>query len=292
MRVVDHYSILEKNNTKAKRKKIGAVAISGLLVIGALLLVFLVRGDNSSEEEVASNVQKVSSTTSNGVNGTTTTKPVNDFYTGEQFQELYESLAFPNTQLLVESPEITGNKDTDKRIITIAESRGYELRSVPIFPIIKTNEPRLDTDDLLQPKAYSAWQKLQKQAEKDGIGLELNSGYRSVDAQRELFLQRLAAAGASTTAIANGSADKLVSKVLTLAAPPGYSRHHTGYTIDLFCTGSTGLFEDSKCFTWLSDDNYANAKESGWAPSYPDGVDDQGPEPEAWEYVWVGEDNV
>jgi LAS superfamily LD-carboxypeptidase LdcB len=38
----------------------------------------------------------------------------------------------------------------------------------------------------------------------------------------------------------------------------------------------------------MSKDNYLQAKKYGWIPSYPEGAQQQGPEPEAWEYVWVG----
>jgi LAS superfamily LD-carboxypeptidase LdcB len=185
-------------------------------------------------------------------------------------------------------PEITGNVKADERIRTIALSRGYVLRSVPVASINKTGEPRVTTDDLLQEKAYTAWQSLKAAAKADGIPLQFNSGYRSVEMQRELFLGRLSASGVSYSQIANGGADNAVVSVLKQAALPGYSRHHTGYTIDLVCANGTQSFEVTTCFKWLSDDNYRNAKKHGWIPSYPDGADEQGPEPEPWEYVWVG----
>jgi D-alanyl-D-alanine carboxypeptidase len=286
MRVVDHKSFKNRKQKQRRSKKLGVIAIGSTLAAVALI-IFLVRFNGVSAPESSQN-QQVSSVASNSVNGVQTEKDAN-YYTGEQFQELYEGLAFPNTQLLEEAPAITGDVEADQRIQQIAESRGYVLRSVPIFPIVKTNAPRLDEDDLLQPKAFEAWEKLQQAAKNDEIPLQLNSGYRSVEMQRELFLQRLRATGVSTAAIASGQADNTITRVLSLAAPPGYSRHHTGYTIDLFCNdGAARAFEDTACFEWLSEDNYTNAKKSGWLPSYPEGVDDQGPEPEAWEYVWVG----
>jgi LAS superfamily LD-carboxypeptidase LdcB len=73
---------------------------------------------------------------------------------------------------------------------------------------------------------------------------------------------------------------------------PGYSRHHTGYTIDLWCEDGSSTFLSSSCYKWISDNNYLKAKQSGWIPSYPAGTDDQGPEPEPWEYVWVGTERL
>jgi LAS superfamily LD-carboxypeptidase LdcB len=52
------------------------------------------------------------------------------------------------------------------------------------------------------------------------------------------------------------------------------------------------VFEQSVCFGWLSKGNYKNAKSNGWIPSYPDGAKKQGPDPESWEYVWVGKQNL
>lgn len=215
------------------------------------------------------------------------------FFTGDQFQRLYESLNFPNTESIVTPPSITGDQAADARIQTIALSRGYKLRSVPVLPIIKTNAPRLTDDDLLQPKAFSAWQVLKDMASKDGIPLALNSGYRSIESQRALFLSRLRANGGNTAAIAAGQADNAVVQTLLMTAPPGYSRHHTGYTIDLLCEGTGGVpFETTACFRWISSDNYDIAKRAGWVPSYPEDTPAQGPEPESWEYVWVGLNQV
>lgn len=215
------------------------------------------------------------------------------FFTGDQFQRLYESLSFPNTQSIVAPPMITGNQAADARIQTIAISRGYKLRSVPVLPIVKTNAPRLTDDDLLQPKAFNGWQVLQQMAKQDGIPLALNSGYRSIDSQRSLFVGRLRANGGDINQIAAGLADAVVVQTLHMTAPPGYSRHHTGYTIDLLCDDGTGrAFEKTACYNWISANNYDKAKRAGWVPSYPEGASDQGPEPEPWEYVWVGLNQV
>ncbi len=211
------------------------------------------------------------------------------YFAGDQFQRLYESIIYPNTQPIQTPPEITGNSTADARIRTIAESRGYTLRSVPVLPIVKTNAPNVKDDDLLQPKAYNAWVVLKGLARKDHIPLALNSGYRSINQQRDLFLARLKTAGTNTATIAAGSADDDVVKVLGMTAPPGYSRHHTGYTVDLVCDDGVGrAFEYTDCYKWLKANNYDKAKRAGWIPSYPENTDEQGPEPEPWEYVWVG----
>lgn len=209
------------------------------------------------------------------------------YFSADEFKQLYDNIVYPNTQRLLQPPEITGNIAADNRIRTIAESRGYTLRSVPIAPIEKTNLPGLIGDDLLQQKAFVDLQELMKAAEADGVPLKLNSGYRSIEMQRELFLGRLHATGASNAQIASGQADNAVVTVLSLAAIPGYSRHHTGYTVDFLCGNAAQKFETTTCYKWLEQNNYLNAKMHGWIPSYPEGASQQGPEPESWEYVWV-----
>ena len=39
-------------------------------------------------------------------------------------------------------------------------------------------------------------------------------------------------------------------------------------------------------------DNFYNAKRFGFIPSYPDDLNAQGPNPEPWEFVWVGVDLI
>lgn len=209
-------------------------------------------------------------------------------FTGEDFQKLYDSISYPNTQAIRLTPVITGDKTVDERIVTIAKSRGYETHSVPVAPIDKVVVADSIGDDLLQPSASEAWQKIKEASEKDGIPLKLNSGYRSIEMQRQLFLDRLRATGASNSQIANGSADQQIVSVLEQAAIPGFSRHHTGYTVDFICANGAQSFKTTTCFKWLKDNNYYNTKRFGWIPSYPEGASEQGPEPEPWEYVWIG----
>lgn len=212
-------------------------------------------------------------------------------FTGAEFEELYSAFAYPNTQPLSEKPYITGNEQADARIRSIAEKRGYKLSAVPVSNITKTGEPGLTDNDLLQPNALIAWKEMKAAAKKDGIPLQVTSAYRSIETQRALFIRRMTDAGITVPGIVDGYSDVAISLVLSKAAIPGYSRHHTGYTMDLACDG-IGLeaFKTTSCYSWLSKNNFENTKRFGWVPSYPEEADNQGPEPEAWEYIWVGKD--
>lgn len=210
-------------------------------------------------------------------------------FTGQQFRDLYNNFAYPNTQRIGQDTPITGNEVADTRIRTVAEARGYQIRSAPV-----TNTFR-DVGDtfVLQQRAAQPWLDMKAAAAKDGISLGLTAGYRSAEDQKQLFLQRLNQIGLTPDAIASGAYDAQVSQILRATAIPGYSRHHTGYTIDIACKDQpTTSFEYTVCFKWLQANNYEHAKQHGWIPSYPEGTANQGPDPESWEYVWVGMDAV
>jgi LAS superfamily LD-carboxypeptidase LdcB len=206
-------------------------------------------------------------------------------FTNQEFVNFYSTFAYPNTAEITIAPFITGNADADARIQNLAEERGYKLRSAPVSP------PVAFIDGLyVQQKAAQPYLDMIAAAKAEGLPITITAAFRSVEEQRQLFLERL---GAPVASIAAGTADDAVLETLKTTAPPGYSRHHNGFTVDIAC-GSVGLygFLDTPCFSWLAKDNFKNAKEFGWIPSYPDGVNSVGPEPEPWEYVWVGRDSL
>lgn len=284
MRVIDHkqFSVNKHRHTSSRARR-------GSLVFGLLLVAvggYIVFGQNLIKKSADQpDPEPAASQTSPPVS----TKPTKlKIFNGAEFQKLYSSFAYPNTQPLQEKPTITGDEKADEHIRLIAEKRGYKLSSVPVASIVKTGEPGLTEDDLIQPNALKAWQEMKAAALNDGVELQMTSAYRSIEVQRALFLRRMKDDFVYTESVAAGYVDHLVEKLLTRAAPPGYSRHHTGYTIDLACD-DIGLdaFTTTPCFKWLSKNNYENAKKFGWVPSYPDGANLQGPEPEPWEYIWV-----
>lgn len=218
-------------------------------------------------------------------------------FSPEEFKEVINSHQFSNTSPLLQSPTITTDAKADTRIIQIAEGRGYLLRA-------QANESTLISieGNKLQPEAKSAWEKLKAAAKEDGISLQLISGYRSVSDQRTLFTSRLREAAIKENAkaytasqIAAGDADDTINSVLSTSSIPGYSRHHNGYTIDINDSTNKQSFTEfakTEGYKWISANNYYNAKRFGFLPSYPKGVENQGPEPEEWEYVWVGTDSL
>lgn len=205
---------------------------------------------------------------------------------GVQFRDLYNNFAYPNTERISDDTPIMGNVEADKRIRSLAQSRGYMIRSAPVTNTFID----VGSGMLLQQRAAQPWLDMQAAARKDGHIMNLSAAYRSAEDQKQIFLGRIA--GISPAAVANGSSDNKIKELLRTTALPGYSRHHNGYAIDIECDSDPGLFEKSDCFAWLQADNYKHAKEHGWIPSYPDGAGPQGPDPESWEYVWVGVDTL
>ena len=87
-----------------------------------------------------------------------------------------------------------------------------------------------------------------------------------------------------------GIYDEKINEVLTVSSIPGYSKHHSGYAADFGC-GNDYLvysFAETECYEWLSADNFKNSRMYGFIPSYPNNGGVQGPDPEPWEFVWVG----
>jgi LAS superfamily LD-carboxypeptidase LdcB len=199
-------------------------------------------------------------------------------YQGDEWTDLVrEGLAgLPNLNPPGSPGPITGSANLDSTIWGIAFARGYEMRQTPASTM------PVQDGYVMQSLTATAWEALQAAAADAGHNIVVHSGYRSVATQRVIFNSKLS--GTSTAAI---------NAVLDYSAPPGASRHHTGYALDIKVYGGTiGGFQNTAAFAWLSADNYLNAKRFGFVPSYPPGVPNQGPKPEPWEYVYIGVDAI
>ncbi len=200
-------------------------------------------------------------------------------YTGDQFKELYDhavanelpGLSQPAGQL-----PVTGDVSLDERIWEIAFSRGYVLR-----PVASGNLSSADGVPM-QPQAAAAWAQLKAAAREAGMQFIVSSAYRSPATQRTQFLSKL-----------EGTSDEAINDTLVWYSVPGTSKHHGGYALDFrHSNGTFGDFRNTPDYAWLARDNFYNAKRFGFVPSYPDDVTAQGPNPEPWEFAWVGVDLI
>ena len=111
-----------------------------------------------------------------------------------------------------------------------------------------------------------------KAAEKDGLKLFVNSGYRSFDDQKEVYDTYLSLYGQDYV-------DKYVVN-------PGYSEHQTGYAFD-FASGTSNIFRNSSEYQWMIKNSY----KYGFCYRYLKSKEDiTGIKNEAWHFRYVGKD--
>ena len=196
--------------------------------------------------------------------------------TPEEMVVAFDEAILMNLAKIGEPPPITGDAALDERIRAIAVMRGYERRAEPLGPLAVAD------GRFLQPEAAVAWESMQAAAAAAGHSISMTSAYRSATNQALILRDRI-----------TGFSDAEIDTVLQMVAAPGYSKHHTGYAIDLRSGGATlHAFANTPAYAWMAADNWANAKAHGWLPSYPEGVANLGPNPEPWEFVWVGTTNI
>ena len=111
---------------------------------------------------------------------------------------------------------------------------------------------------------------MQKEAEKEGYGIVINSAYRSYQDQLDLEELYLKTYGQSYV-------DKFVAK-------PGYSEHQTGLSYDIG-SKSSNVFANSKEYKWMLD----NAHKYGFILRFPKKYENiTGFRSEPWHYRYVG----
>ncbi len=121
------------------------------------------------------------------------------------------------------------------------------------------------------PVAQNAFEKMKNAAAKDSISLNIVSGYRTFDYQKQLYQKYVERDGKQL-------AD-------TYSARPGYSEHQTGLTFDL--NNASDDFAGTKEAQWIAENCY----KFGFIVRYPaDKVDITGYEYEPWHVRYVGKE--
>lgn len=129
----------------------------------------------------------------------------------------------------------------------------------------------------LRKIAADKFLQMQAAARANGIILTPLSGFRTVSAQEYLFFQIKEQRVQDAT------------KRAEVSAPPGYSEHHTGYTIDIGdgnspATNLSSSFENTPAFHWLE----KNAAKYSFELSFPRD-NPQGISYEPWHWRFVGD---
>lgn len=124
----------------------------------------------------------------------------------------------------------------------------------------------------LKKEAKEAFEKLCKDAEKEGYKILVASGYRSYSYQKQLYY--------------NYITEKGLEYADSCSARPGHSEHQTGLAIDV--EGSNGTYDNflnTKEFAWMKQSAY----KYGFILRYPDGKSHiTGFKYEPWHYRYVG----
>jgi len=166
-------------------------------------------------------------------------------------------------------------------IFNLAESKGYQKRE----EISRKNLEKVN-GYLLDKNVIEDFKKIENELWKYKVKINLLSGFRSVEHQKNIFENKLKNKKGD---ILNGDLDIDILKILEVSSAPGYSKHHTGKALDFSCGNYYHLnnsFKNTNCFRWLSANNFENANKYNFYPSYPEGVKNQGPNPESWEFIW------
>lgn len=130
---------------------------------------------------------------------------------------------------------------------------------------------------VLRKDAARAYLKMYRAAAKKGLGLVLQSGYRSY---------------ASQVSVYNGWVASIGKKAADLqSARPGYSEHQTGLSVDI--ASATAGCTIQSCFAGTPEGKWLkrNAWKFGWHLRYPKGKTDiTGYKYEPWHWRYVGVD--
>lgn len=282
MRIVEPRSLVRTNKnmpTKHKVLLVVVVLLSVVMVIG-LPMILMSKEDNDAASRHNTNSNEITNkTTDEGVAADETVQknPIGD----EKYQSAWYALTIPDTIVPEVAPDLNNDTEFSRLVTSIAESRGYRLQKIYTGDNLVTYRGVSIEKSVLEPL-----QSLILEAAKEGMELSISSAYRTLEEQEYIFMSRY-----NQQRNQGKSQIEAINIVLEGAAPPGYSKHHSSYTIDMTCSGlGAERFIGTICDTWLSKNDYAKAKQYGFIPSYPTNIDVQGPIPEPWEYNYVGAD--
>jgi len=137
--------------------------------------------------------------------------------------------------------------------------------------LVKVNKKYTDEEDVkLNQETYNAFIELYNAASNEGLGLVINSAYRSYQDQVEINDFYFKNYGQNYI-------DKFVAK-------PGFSEHQTGLCFDVGSTTSN-VFANSKEYPWMLE----NAYKYGFIQRFPSEYEDiTGFRSESWHFRYVG----
>ena len=146
---------------------------------------------------------------------------------------------------LVDKSFLRQTKSLDDSINSAETNQNKSLLGHLPYPEASKNELILFSPGIyVHKEIYENFKEMQFMAAQNGVSLQLLSGYRSIDLQRDIFYEN--------KSIRNQTA---VERSM-VSAPPGYSEHSTGYAIDVGDgnypdTHFEVEFEQTPAFKWM-----------------------------------------
>jgi len=147
--------------------------------------------------------------------------------------------------LLTNQSFIRQTKSLDDSINSAENNQNKSLLGHLPYPEAKENELILFSPGIYVHKdIYENFKEMQFRAAQRGISLQLLSGYRSIELQRDIFYENKSLRNQTAVERSRDS------------APPGYSEHSTGYAIDVGDgnypdTHFEVEFEQTPAFKWM-----------------------------------------
>lgn len=139
-----------------------------------------------------------------------------------------------------------------------------------------------DEDIKVEKEALAQFKKLREDLLKDGVDIELDSAYRSVKRQEELWNEFEKKYG--------------IDYVKKYVAVPGYSEHHTGLAIDICLKKDNKLIyenDDMMKETEIFSKVHSKLATYGFILRYPEGKDNiTGYAYEPWHFRYIGDAEI
>lgn len=160
-------------------------------------------------------------------------------------------------------------------------------KQYPLPESYKVNVSYVSGNYRLDSRIADAYKEMIAAAKKDGVSLNIISGFRTFSGQTSLFNNKV-----NQYRNQGYSTEKAKELAAQYVAPPGTSEHLTGLAVDLISptwynthSSLTSDFENTEQFKWL----YANCAKYGFILRYPkDKVNITGYNYEPWHYRYVG----
>lgn len=192
----------------------------------------------------------------------------------EKNKDLTEKEIIVRVNLNLDQPFYTNtekSKDLNQQEILVNKHFYLEKDYVP-DNLIELDQTISKGGIYLVEEARDAFQKLVKDAKKEGVSVRAVSAYRSYHYQASLYNRYVEKEG--------------TSKADTYSARPGFSEHQTGLSLDIDDTKVPFTeFEETESFQWMK----SHAHDYGFILRYPKGKENiTGYTYEPWHYRYVG----